>query len=98
MEAQEYALSSISHVRIEFLNHSILVRFGMGKTRLASIKRIAIPNTKLQTAVYEVKVEKFLNEDQSSFQTEFLIWQHYSPVLYESTCKAPEIFWGNSIE
>ena len=63
-DASEYALSAVSYMRIENSDRLISVKLVMGKARVASIKRMNIPDLELQAAVYEAQLAQFIKQEQ----------------------------------
>ena len=88
-DASEYALSAVSYMRMEYSDRSISVEIAMGRSRVALIKKMTIPNLEFQAAVYGAQLGKFIKEEKDIEYSVFLVWQHYSPSLAENTWRAP---------
>ena len=81
-DASEYALSAVSYMRIEYSDRSISVKFVMGKSRVAPIKRMTIPNLELQAAVYGAQIAQFIKEEQDKEYSDCVFWSDSTTVLY----------------
>ena len=81
-EASEYALSAVSHLKIEYFNKTVDVVFMMGKARVAPIKRIIIPDLELQAIVYGAQLPLFIKEQQDLEMGNYFLWSDSTTELH----------------
>ena len=81
-DASQFALSAVCYIRVEYSDQSIAIRFVIGKARVAPLKKMTIPNLKLQTAVYGAQLAQFVKEEQDIDFTESMFWSDSTIFFY----------------
>ena len=81
-DASEYALPAVSYMRIEYWDRSISLIYVMGKARVATIKRMTIPNLEMQAVVYGAQLAQFIKEEQDIEYSDCVFWYDSTTVLY----------------
>ena len=81
-DASELALSAVCYLRNEHIDESVSVTFVIGKTRVATIKRMTVPNLGLQAAVYGAQLAQFVKDDMDIENDKHVFWSVSMTVWY----------------
>ena len=88
-DASEFALAAVCYLRIVYSDGSTSLKFIIGKTRVAPMKRVTIPNLELQAAVYAAQLSLFVSEEIDLKVEKTYFWSDSTTVLY--WLRTPEI-------
>ena len=88
-DALQQGYGAVSYLRVADVAGNVKCSFVMGKSRLAPIKPITIPQTELSAAVVSTKLDKMMRNELSLPISESFFWT-------DSTCVLPYIRTNDS--